>query len=68
MDILAPYAEALRGLVRFELDMFRRRVLEGARLPAKMPLDEVAREATALGERLVVAMRARLVLTELSSR
>lgn len=66
MDILAPYAEVLRGLVRFEIDLFRRRVLEGARLPAKMPLDEVAREATALGERLVVAMRAKLVLQELA--
>ena len=68
MAIVGPYAERLRALVRFELELFRRRVLEGAKLPPGMPLDEVAREATALGERLVVAMRARLVLTELSSR
>lgn len=64
MEILAPYAEALRALVTFELDLFRKRVLAGAKLPA-MPLDELTREATALGERLVVAMRARLVMKEL---
>jgi DNA-binding transcriptional MerR regulator len=65
MEILEPYAEALRQLVRFELDMFRRRVLAGAKLP-DLPLDAIAREATALGERLVVVMRQRLVLDELS--
>jgi DNA-binding transcriptional MerR regulator len=65
MEILEPYAGALRELVRFELDLFRRRVLGGARLP-ELPLDAVARAATALGERLVVAMRQRLVLDELS--
>lgn len=65
MEILEPYAEALRALVTFELDLFRRRVLGGARLP-DLPLPEVAREATALGERLVVAMRQRLVLDELA--
>jgi DNA-binding transcriptional MerR regulator len=65
MAILEPYAAALRELVRFELDLFRRRVLAGAQLPA-LPLDEVAREATALGERLVVALRQRLVLDELA--
>lgn len=67
MEILEPYVEALQALVRFELDLFRRRVLAGARLPAGLPLDEVAREATALGERLVVAMRSRLVLRELTA-
>jgi hypothetical protein len=65
MEILAPYAEAIRALVRFELDLFRRRVLAGARLPA-LPLDQITREATALGERLVVAMRQRLVFDELA--
>jgi DNA-binding transcriptional MerR regulator len=64
MEILEPYAAALRELVRFELDLFRRRVLAGARLPA-MPIEELTREVTALGERLVIAMRARLVLQEL---
>jgi DNA-binding transcriptional MerR regulator len=65
MEILEPYAEQIRALVRFELDLFRRRVLAGARLPA-MPLDDIAREATALGERMVVALRQRLVMDELS--
>jgi DNA-binding transcriptional MerR regulator len=65
MEILEPYAAALRELVRFELDLFRRRVLAGAQLPAR-PLDEIAREATALGERLVVAIRQRLVIDELA--
>ncbi|MCB9563553.1 MAG: MerR family transcriptional regulator [Kofleriaceae bacterium] len=66
MEILAPYVEAVRTLVRFEIDMFRGRVLAGARLPA-MSLDEVAREATALGERMVVAMRAKLAVAEISA-
>ncbi len=66
MEILGPYTEAIRALARFEIDMFRRRVLAGARLPA-MPLDEVARLSTALGERLVVAMRAKVVLEELAA-
>ena len=64
MAILEPYAAAIRTLVRVELELFRRQVLAGAALPP-MPLDEIAREATALGERLVVAMRAKLVLPEL---
>lgn len=66
MEILGPYTDAIRALARFEIDMFRRRVLAGARLPA-IPLDEVARLATSLGERLVVAMRAKLVLEELAA-
>jgi DNA-binding transcriptional MerR regulator len=64
MPILEPYAAAIRTLVRVELELFRRQVLSGAPLPP-MPLDEIAREATALGERLVVAMRAKLVIPEL---
>lgn len=66
MAIIEPYASALRDLVRFEIEMFRRRVLEGARLPP-MSLDEVAREATSLGERLVTAMRSKLMLHELTA-
>lgn len=64
MAILAPYAEAVRALVRAELEMFRVRVLSGAALPPR-PLDDVARDATRLGERLVVAMRAKLIIAEL---
>ncbi|MBK9031161.1 MAG: MerR family transcriptional regulator [Myxococcales bacterium] len=64
MAILGPYAGAVRALVRTELDLFRARVLAGSALPPR-PLDEIARDATRLGERLVVAMRAKLVIDEL---
>lgn len=64
MPILAPYAAAVRTLVRVEIELFRRRVLAGSQLPPR-PLDEVARDATRLGERLVVAMRSKLVIPEL---
>ncbi len=64
MPILEPYAAAVRTLVRVEIELFRRRVLAGSILPPK-PLDEIARDATRLGERLVVAMRAKLVIPEL---
>jgi DNA-binding transcriptional MerR regulator len=66
MPILEPYAAAVRTLVRVEIELFRRRVLAGSVLPSK-PLDEIARDATRLGERLVVAMRAKLVIPELRS-
>lgn len=68
LDIVAPYVAAVRQLVRFEIALFRQRVLAGARLPVgpEMSLDAVAREATALGERLLVALRARLVVEELA--
>jgi DNA-binding transcriptional MerR regulator len=64
MSILEPYAAAIRTLVRVEIELFRRQVLSGARLPSSN-LDEVAREATALGERMIVALRAKLVVPEL---
>ena len=66
MSILEPYAAAIRTLVRVEIELFRRQVLSGAKLPA-LGLDEIAREATALGERLVVAMRAKLMIPELQA-
>jgi DNA-binding transcriptional MerR regulator len=64
MAILAPYADAVRALVRTELDLFRAQVLAGTALPPR-PLDDIARDATRLGERLVVAMRTKLVIAEL---
>ncbi len=64
MSILEPYAAAVRTLVRVEIELFRRRVLAGSVLPTR-PLDEIARDATQLGERLVIAMRAKLVIPEL---
>jgi DNA-binding transcriptional MerR regulator len=64
MAILGPYAAAVRTLVKVELELFRRQVLAGAALPA-LPLPDIARDATALGERLVAALRAKLVVPEL---
>lgn len=64
MQILEPFVAAVRTLVRVELELFRHRVLAGAQLPNK-PLDEIATEATQLSERLIVAMRAKLVIPEL---
>lgn len=64
MSILEPYVACIRTLVRLELSLFQERVLGGAKLPA-LPLPEVAKNATQLGERLVVAMRTKLVFPEL---
>jgi DNA-binding transcriptional MerR regulator len=66
LAILEPYAAAVRTLIRVELELFRRQVLSGTPLPPH-PLDEVAREATALGERLIVAMRSKLLIPELQA-
>ncbi len=64
MSILEPYVAAVRTLVRVEIELFRRHVLAATSLPRR-PLDEIARDATRLGERLVVALRAKLVVPEL---
>jgi DNA-binding transcriptional MerR regulator len=66
MEILPDYTEFLRKLVQQELDLFRKRVLDG-KVPEGMPLDFITREAAKLGERLVVAMRSKLLLSELRS-
>src|SRR5262249_34677033 len=66
LAILEPYAAAIRALVRGETDLFRRQLAAGARLRAGS-LDETAREATAMGERLVVAMRDKLMIPELQA-
>jgi len=66
MSILEPYRASVRGLVRMELELFRQRVLSGAELP-DLPLSEVTRDATDLAERLICAMRNKLVLPELES-
>lgn len=63
-DILPPYIEHVRALVRFELELFRARVLEGRDLP-DMPLSDIGRHATALGQRLIVALHEKLVLPEI---
>jgi DNA-binding transcriptional MerR regulator len=61
LEILTPYTDALKKLVELELGLFRHQVLEGARLPERS-LEQVARDATRLSERLIVAMRSRLLL------
>jgi DNA-binding transcriptional MerR regulator len=63
LHVLAPYLEAVRGLVRLEIDMFRH-CLTAAEAAPSQPLDEVATAATRLGERLVVALRRLLVPAE----
>lgn len=65
MDILEPYVNSVRALVRMELELFQRRVLSGAQLP-DLPLAEVTRDATDLAERLICGMRNKLVLPELA--
>jgi DNA-binding transcriptional MerR regulator len=64
MDVLAPYVNAIRGLVKLELDMFRHRMQSGVSLP-DLPLTEIAQLAQKLGERLVILLRRKLVLLEL---
>ncbi|RMH37287.1 MAG: MerR family transcriptional regulator [Deltaproteobacteria bacterium] len=66
LDILEPYADCVRTLVRMEIELFRQRVIDGA-APTGRPLPEVAREATRLAERLIVAMRSKLVFPELAA-
>lgn len=54
-----PYLAAVRKLVELEIDIFRHRVLSAGALP--MPVPEIARHAVALGERLIVSLRAKLL-------
>ena len=64
MEILPRYVGFLRKLVQEELDLFRQRVLDGS-LPEGVPLEQVTLEAARLGGRLVLAMRSRLIVSEL---
>ncbi len=64
MPILEPYAEKVRELVRMELEEFRKRVLSGNASLPDGPISEVARGATQLGERMIVAMRTKLIFSE----
>ena len=65
MTVLEPYIDSIGKLVERELALFQERVLDGADLPDQ-PFDEVARNATALSERLVLAIRSQLLLREIS--
>jgi DNA-binding transcriptional MerR regulator len=66
MEIIPKYVGFLRRLVQDELELFKERVLDGE-LPEEISIEQVTREAARLGGRLVVAMRSRLILTELQA-
>ena len=62
--IAEPYMAAVKKLAEVEIDIFRHRVLSTA-LPPNLP--EVARHAVELGERLIVALRAKVLPNMLQS-
>jgi len=66
MEIVPKYVGFLRELVQNEMELFREQVLDGT-FPDDTAVEQVAREATRLGGRLVLAIRARLVLAELQA-
>ena len=66
LEILPEYIDAISALVRMEIDLFRRRVLGGARLPDS-GLEQIARQAIGSSERLLVAMRDKMVMRELGA-
>ncbi len=64
MDVLGPYLDAVRKIARFELDMFRARVsTDSSQTQATRAV--IAQQAVALGGRLLVAMRNKLIIEEL---
>ena len=56
--VAEPYMAAVKKLVELEIDVFRHRVLAGAPPPN---LAEIAKISVALGERLIVALRQKLL-------
>lgn len=56
--VAEPYMAAVKKLVELEIDVFRHRVLGGA-TPANVA--EIAKQSVALGERLIVALRQKLL-------
>jgi DNA-binding transcriptional MerR regulator len=58
VSVAEPYLSAVKKLVSFEIDVFRHRVLSGD-TPGNM--EEIAKQAVAFGERLIVALRAKLL-------
>lgn len=61
MEILPPYKKAVQALVQMELDLFQRRVLDLGSLNG-LTVENIAEEALTLGERLIAALRARLLM------
>lgn len=64
MAIVPRYVAFVRQLVQAELELFRQQVLDGD-LPEGMPLEQITLEAARLGGRMVLALRSRLILSEL---
>lgn len=58
-SVAEAYVAAVKQLVAVEIEVFRDRVLAGVALPR--PLPDIARVAVGLGERLVLALRAKLL-------
>lgn len=63
IDSMPAYVTAVGQLVRAEVELFRRRVLGGARLP-DMGIEETTRQTMALSERLIGAVRDKLLADE----
>ena len=58
ISIAEPYLAAVKKLVEFEIDVFRHRALSH---PLDAPLAEIAKVSVELGDRLVVALRQKLL-------
>jgi DNA-binding transcriptional MerR regulator len=66
LSLVEPYAAAVRGLIRLEIDLFRRRVMD-AGMPLPKPMPEVANFMVSIGQRLIVGLRAKLLPPELEA-
>ena len=66
LSIVEPYVAAVRALVRLEIDLFRRRVLDSG-LPLPRPIPALATEAVEIGQRLLVGLRAKILPPELEA-
>jgi DNA-binding transcriptional MerR regulator len=65
MEILEAYVEKVRSLVLMELELFRQRVLDGETTLPEIPMADIVRDATHLSERMIVAMRTKIVFAEI---
>jgi DNA-binding transcriptional MerR regulator len=66
LSLVEPYVAAVRGLIRLEIDLFRRRVMDSG-MPLPKPMPEVANIMVSIGQRLLVALRAKLLPPELEA-
>lgn len=62
ISVAEPYFAAVKKLVEFEIEVFRHRALDNQ---LAMPLEDVAKAAVELGERLVTTLRLKLLPTQL---